>query len=157
MTTAASSKKHADGTPYHYYICTNKIHNRGTCTCKTAIAEEILDSVIVSALAYIGGKDVTASEIKSSVDSYKLEITRELESLKPKQYNLEVEVKKAMERFATIADDTLANVAASIAAETTAHNRNFLIFFINIFQFIRFTAPPVPDYFNFQRIGSITG
>ena len=117
MTTAASSKKHADGTAYHYYICTNKIHNRGTCTCKTAIAEEILDSVIVSALAYIGGKDVTASEIKSSVDSYKLEITRELESLKPKQYNLEVEVKKAMERFATIADDTLANVAASIAAE----------------------------------------
>lgn len=117
MTTAASSKKHADGTPYHYYICTNKIHNRGTCTCKTAIAEEILDSVIVSALAYIGGKDVTAAEIKSSVDDYKAEITRELESLKPKQYNLEVEVKKAMERFATIADDTLANVAASIATE----------------------------------------
>ena len=107
MTVTWSGNKHKDGSNYYYYTCTRKIHNRSNCGCKTQIAMRILDNVLLSALAYVGSRGLSAKDIESSTETYRESLIKEEAELNCGIKRLKLEIDRALERFGELGDDDI--------------------------------------------------
>ena len=105
MTVGDSGKKRKDGTPYLYYICTRKQHERSQCSCDTVIAKHIVEEVVFSAIGYMATKDVSIKEVKDSNKEYKESLEKEQLKLRNEITVLDKAVQASLTKFLELSGD----------------------------------------------------
>lgn len=105
MTVGGSGKKHKDGTPYLYYVCTRKQHERAACSCDTAIALNIIEDVVFSSVGYIATNEISVKDVKNANAEYKTSLENERETLRKKIEVADKSVQSALDKFALLGND----------------------------------------------------
>ena len=121
MTVGGSGKKHKDGTPYLYYTCTRKQHERSQCSCDTAIAKKIVEEIVFSAIGYMATQDVSLKEVKDSNREYKESLEKEQLKLRNEITILDKAVQSSIEKFVELSDDP--NLKSSIEKHLKAKSQ----------------------------------
>lgn len=121
MTVGGSGKKHKDGTPYLYYTCTRKQHERSQCSCDTAIAKKIIEEIVFSAIGYMATKDVSLKEVKDSNREYKESLEKEQLKLRNEITILDKAVQSSIDKFVELSDDP--NLKSSIEKHLKAKSQ----------------------------------
>jgi hypothetical protein len=102
MTAGNSGKKHKDGSPYCYYVCSNKIHFRSQCKCNTRISLDVIESILFSVIGYFATKEIKVGEISKNESEYKNLLIDEKRKLTIRKNNSARDLEKATSRFASI-------------------------------------------------------
>lgn len=100
MTVGGSGKRHKDGSPYHYYICSKKKHYKSECDCDTRISLSVMESVIFSIIGHYTTPDIKPAEIPKNEGEYKNELLAQKRKLTIEKSNLDRDLKNALKRFA---------------------------------------------------------